>query len=144
MHAMSKAEPGEGERAQRARSRRHLIVKGTLFAIGAVSGGYLGYSLASNDFDIAAPWPPQIAVTMAIVYVVALVGGSFALDKSMDELERHRTYKAVAVAGTAYMVVYPVWFLLWKASLVVEPVHWLLFVGFWLLLIGSAISYRLR
>ena len=144
MQASPQMQIGEGERAQSALARRHYAVKGTLFAIGAVAGAYLGFSLARNEVDFAAPWPPALTVALAIIYAVAVLGGSLALDKSMDELERHRAYKAVAVAGSAYIVVYPLWFLLWKASLVIEPIHWLLFAGFWLLLIGSAIYYRFR
>jgi hypothetical protein len=135
---------GEGERLQRSQMRRHIAVKGSLFVLGLGSGAYLGYTLVRTGFDLDAPWPPLIAVLIAVVYVVGVVGGSLMLEKSIDEVERDRSYKAVAAAGAAYMLVYPVWFLLWKAALVVEPIHWLLFIGFWLLLIGSAIYYRFR
>jgi hypothetical protein len=135
---------GEGERLQRTQMRRHIAVKGTLFTLGLGSGVYLGYTLVRTGLDLNAPWPPTIAILIAVLYVVAVLGGSLILDKSIDEVERHRGYKAVAAAGAAYMLVYPVWFLLWKAALVVEPIHWLLFIGFWLLLIASAVYYRFR
>lgn len=138
------AMPGEGEQAERASRRMTNGVKGALFAIGLVTGGYLGYFLAANDFDLSAGWPPEIAVTFAIVYVVAILGGSWLLRNRIDEVERANTYKAVSVAGTAYMLVYPVWFLLWLGGMLVEPIHWALFIMFWLLLIGSALFYRFR
>ena len=42
MTAMRDAPVGEGERLQRAHSRRHVTVKGSLFAIGLGTGAYLG------------------------------------------------------------------------------------------------------
>ena len=135
---------GDGERLQRQAARRTIAIKGTLFVLGLLSGGYLGYWLASNDFNVNAPWPRELALIIAITYVAAVIGGSMLLDKSIDEHERMQAYQAVAVPATAYMLAYPVWFLLWKAQLVIEPVHWMLFVGFWALLIGSAIYYRFR
>ena len=49
-----------------------------------------------------------------------------------------------ALAGAGYMLAYPAWFLLWKGGVVAEPIHWVLFVGFWLLLAGGTIFYRFR
>ena len=144
MSARNTAVIGTGERAQRNRTRRHIAVKGALFLVGLLSGAYIGYALIANDFDASAPWPQEIAVGLAALYLVALAAGTMLLDKSIDELERHRTYKAITIPATAYLVVYPVWFLLWKAELVVEPIHWLLFVGFMVTFIGSAIYYRFR
>ena len=144
MTAIHDASIGEGEQLHHARSRRHVTVKGGLFAIGMASGAYLGFMLARSDLDLSAPWPKAIAIGLAAVYLLALAVGSVLLNRTIDEVERARTYKAVTVAGSAYMIVYPVWFLLWKAELAVEPIHWLLFVSFWLLLIGSSIFYRFR
>ena len=135
---------GDGERLQKSRQRLAWSVKGALFVVGMISGGYVGYYVASNDLDISAPWPPAIALAIAAAYLVALIVGSILLHRTIDEVERFRTYQAIAVAGTAYMVVYPLWFLLWKASVAAEPVHWILFLGFWALLIGSAFYYRVR
>jgi MFS family permease len=135
---------GEGERLNRKRERQARAIKATLFGIGMLSGAWIGYFLASNDFALDAPWPPAIAIGLAVLYVAAILIGSMLLHKHIDEVERMRTYKAVTLAGTAYMIAYPVWFLLWKASLVAEPVHWILFIAFWALLIGAAFYYRSR
>lgn len=144
MSSASSLTLGEGERLQRSRTRRHVAVKSALFAVGLATGAYIGFKLASTGFDLSAPWSRSVAVALALLYVVAIAAGSLLLNKSIDELERDRTYKAVAVAGSAYMIVYPVWFMLWKGGLAVEPIHWLLFAGFWLLMIGAAIYYRFR
>ena len=135
---------GPGERLQRSRQRQVRAIKGSLFAVGMISGGCIGYLVASNRFALDAPWPPAIAIVLAALYVAAIAVGSMLLQKRIDEVERMQTYKAVTVAGTAYLVGYPVWFLLWKASLAPEPIHWLLFISFWMLLAGSALFYRAR
>ena len=135
---------GEGERLQQARERQVLTVKGSLFLLGVMSGALIGYFIMSDDFGFDGPWPPAIAIGIAVVYVLAIGIGSELLNNKIDEAERMQTYKAVAFAGTAYMIGYPVWFLLWKAGLLIEPIHWLLFIGFWALLIGSAFHYRVR
>jgi hypothetical protein len=62
----------------------------------------------------------------------------------MDEVERQRSYKAGSLAGATLIVVYPVWFLLWKGGFVVEPIHWVLFVLFWLGLAFGMIWYKYR
>ena len=142
--AKSRAVLGEGERLQRERERQLLTVKGSLFLLGMLSGGLIGYFIVSDDFGFDGPWPPTVAISLAVIYVLAIAIGSVLLKNRIDEVERMQTYKAVTVAGTSYMIVYPVWFLLWKGSMVPEPIHWLLFIGFWALLIGSALYYRIR
>jgi hypothetical protein len=144
MLAQDSAALGEGERSQRARARRQIAVKATLFLIGLAAGVYVGYAVVANDFDMSLSFPRHVAVGLAALYVVALSVGSLLLDKSIDELERHRAYKAITVPATAYMIVYPVWFLLWKGQLMVEPVHWILFVGFLVLLLVATAYYRFR
>lgn len=135
---------GEGERLQRTRERQVMAVKGSLFALGMLSGGFIGYFIVSDDIGFDGPWPPAIAISLAALYVLAITIGSVLLKNRIDEAERMQTYKAVAFAGTAYMIVYPVWFLLWKSGAMIEPIHWLLFVGFWALLVGAAFHYRVR
>lgn len=136
--------PGEGELAEGRMRRRAMTIKGTLFVIGLFAGGYVGYALAESDFDLGARWPTGISIALALVYVVSISAGSLLLHGKIDELERDRSYKAAAVAGSGYLLLYPVWFVLWKGGILVEPIHWLLFVGFWLLLLGAALYYRLR
>ena len=135
---------GEGERRELDRDRYTKIVKGVLFGIGLCCGAAVGYYVASNDFDLSAQWPPALAAGIAVLYLLAMLFGSIALSRSMDEVEKARQYKAVAFAGAVYLVVYPVWFALWKGGFVIEPIHWALFAGFWVSLAGAAAYYRIR
>lgn len=136
--------PGEGERRELGRDRYTKIVKGVLFGVGLCCGAAVGYYIASNDFDLTAQWPPELAAGIAVLYLLAMLAGSVALSRSMDEVEKARQYKAVAFAGAVYLIVYPLWFVLWKGGFAIEPIHWALFAGFWLSLVGAAAYYRTR
>jgi hypothetical protein len=142
--AVAEVEPGAGEELERVQRRRVFTVKGALFVVGLFSGAYVGYSVASQGFDFSAPWSPTACLVLAAVFLAAMAWGSFGLSKSIDEHERQNAYKAAAFAGSAYLVIYPVWFLLWKGGFVGEPIHWALFVLFWLALAGASIYYRFR
>lgn len=135
---------GEGERRERAARRVRYGIKGALFVTGLAVGVYVGKMLVGGDFDFAAPWPPAAAVAIAAIYLVAIVAGSLLISRSLDELERSRTYRAAAAAGNVYLVVYPIWFALWKGGFVPEPVHWALFILFWLSLALATLWYRFR
>lgn len=137
-------ERGAGELVASRIDRRMKMVKGLLFGIGLACGAYIGFYIGSNDLDFGTAWPPAIAAGIASLYVLAMLFGSIALSRLMDEVERVRSYKAAAFAGSVYLVVYPVWFLLWKGGFLIEPIHWALFAGFWACLAGAALYYRLR
>ena len=122
--------------------RRLKIIKGLLFGVGLACGGLIGWHIGTNDLNLGAPWPPATAAGIAVLYLLAMAAGSVALSRVMDEVEKQRSYKAAALAGAVYLVVYPVWFTLWKGGFVIEPIHWLLFLTFWVSLASGAIYYR--
>ena len=136
---------GEGERRDSARRRKRWLIVGALAIVGVVPGFYLGYqdgaAMAQNR---PAVWSPTFAAVMAGVYLFAVIGGGILLSRVTDELERQRGYKAVSFAGTALMLVYPTWYLLWRGGFVPEPVHWMLFLLFWLSLALASLYYRFR
>ncbi len=141
---MVEAIPGVGEAAERLQQKRRRSVIAVLFVAGLCSGAYVGYTIASQDLDFSAPWSPLACLLIAAVYLLAMTWGSVALSKHMDEVERENSYKAASAAGAAYLIVYPVWFLLWKGGFVAEPIHWALFVMFWLVLAAASLYYRYR
>jgi len=135
---------GQGERLERSQSRRRKTIVWILFGLGLISGVYIGYTVAHDGFDFSRPWSPTACALMAVSYLAAMVFGSIALSKHVDEVERQVHYKAAAAAGSVYAIVYPVWFLLWKGGFVVEPIHWALFILFWMALALSSLYYRFR
>lgn len=137
--------PGPGEARERARFRRRNIVFGAIFVAGLFSGFYIGHQEAERVFAGGeGPWSPTVALVLAGTYLLAIVAGSLLLQGSMDELERHNGYKAGTFAAAVYIVLYPIWFLLWKGGFVAEPIHWVVFVIFWLSLLAGHLWYRFR
>lgn len=146
VRAMRDSAPlGEGERREAAQRRKRWLIVAGLFAIGVVAGYLAG---ERNDGWPAvigpATWPPAVAAALAAVYLLASVGGSFLMNNVLDEVDRQRGYKAMSFAGTALIIVYPTWFLLWRGGLVVEPIHWILFAFFWASMALATLWYRFR
>ncbi len=135
---------GEGERLESASRKRRFWVLAGLFVAGVPCGGYLGYQLARHDNDLSAPWNPAIALAITAVFLLAVLVGSLFLAKQLDEVERANQSKAAAFAGSIYVLAYPTWFFLWKGGFVPEPIHWVLFVVFWVALTAASIYYRYR
>jgi hypothetical protein len=136
---------GEGERLDSARRRRRWLLVGGLALVGILPGFYLGYregAAAAGSQPLV--WSPFLAALLAGLYLVAVVGGGLLLNKVTDEVERQNGYRAASFAGLALMLVYPVWFLLWKGGFAAEPVHWILFALFWLSLALASLFYRFR
>jgi hypothetical protein len=136
---------GEGERREAARQRRRWLVVGALFACGLITGIYMGRTDGAALVDgRAGSWSPMAALALAALYLSAILGGSFVMNGIMDEVEKERGYKSAAFAGAALIIVYPTWFLLWKGGFVSEPIHWVLFLLFWLSLALASLWYRFR
>ena len=131
-----------GELLARRTDRRRKIIIGLVFGVGLASGIAVGLHVA--EYGFAGPWPLELSIGIAILYLLAMAVGSVALSAVTDEVERARCYKAVAFAGAGYFIAYPVWFLLWKGGVAIEPIHWVLFIGFWLLLALGTLFYRFR
>ena len=136
---------GEGERRDSARRRKKWLLLGVLAVAGAVPGYYIGFQEGAAAAE-SRPfvWSPTFALAFAGLYLVSVIGGGLLLGRYIDEVERQRSYQAVSTAGLTLMVVYPTWFLLWKGGFVPEPIHWVLFVLFWLSLVLASVYYRLR
>ena len=147
---MSKAAPmrdgsqGAGERAELMRRRKRYAVIAVLFAAGLGTGFYVGQSDPQSLFNREASWDPMISLLFTGIFLVAIIGGSIALHGNTDEVQRQAQYKAIALAGAVYMLLYPSWFMLWKGGHVAEPQHGILFVTFWLSLAGASLWYRFR
>src|SRR5437868_14906414 len=80
--------PSDGERLERARRRRKLLIVGALAAVGGIGGGIVGGYEADRLFDLGHPWPPMLCLALAAILLVAVAIGKFALRGQIDEVER--------------------------------------------------------
>ena len=136
--------PGAGEQRERARRRRKAWIVGGVFTVGMVAGFAMGWREAQHLFAGSEGWPPAMTIAIALSYVIAVVGGGMLLSRQTDEVELQSQYKAVAAAALVYALIYPVWFVLWMGSLAPEPMHGILFIAFWVSLLGAFLFYRFR
>ena len=136
---------GEGERREAAMRRKRILVIGSLFVAGLVTGFFVGFREAGTIFHgEEGLWSPALALGMIALFIAAIAGGSWVLNGVMDEHERARTYKAASLGGTAFMLAYPIWFFLWKGGFVREPIHWVMYAFFVFALLGSMAWYKAR
>jgi hypothetical protein len=136
---------GEGERRDAARRRTRWLIIAALFVAGIIPGFYLGYQDgAALTEGRTATWPPALVAALIGLYLFAVVGGGVLLNRVADDFDRQLGYKTVSFAGTVLMVVYPIWYVLWRGDLAPEPIHWVLFLLFWLSLVLAYLFYRFR
>ena len=135
---------GTGERLERARNSRKMLILAGLMGVGGLIG--LAIAIGGGEALLRTPggWPPAVAIGIALVFVVATVGGGLALARQTDEVALQGQYKAVSFAAAGYALLYPVWYFLWMGGLVPEPMHGALFAIFWLSLAGASLYYRVR
>ncbi len=123
----------------RQRQRRINTVIGALFAVGLVCGFLVGF-FEDDKAGLVAPnsIPPWLAVTSAIVFIVAVSFGSWKLMKESDEHERVIHTKTTVIAGNVMLIGFPAWFVLWKGGITPEPdALWLFMAG----IISSMIAF---
>ena len=133
-----------GEALERSRRRRKLFLLGVLVGGGFAAGFLSGFTQADKLFDPAQKWPPALGLGLAIAYLVAAIGGGLLYSRHTDEVERLGQYKAVTLGAGAYIIVYPVWLLLWKSGFVPEPMHFVLYILFMAVFLAASVFYRVR
>ena len=143
---MTVAEPerGTGEALERAARRKKMLIVGGLALAGFFPGFYLGYSENDELLRVGDKWPPELALVLAAVYLVAVIGGALLLKRQTDEVALAQQYKATALAGSMLVIVYPLWYILWKGGFVTEPMHLVIYVLFLLTALGGMLYYRFR
>jgi hypothetical protein len=135
---------GVGERREASARRKRLAVILGLGVTGFFSGMYVGRGEAKALVEGGSVWSPELAIGLAVLFVVVIGGASLFLRKSMDEVEIQTQHKASALAGAVFLVAYPLWFLLWKGGFVVEPIHWVMYILFIFTSLAAATFYRFR
>ena len=68
-----------------------------------------------------------------------MIGGTIAVRRTTDEVERHNNLWGLGMGASAVMLVYPPWWMLWRGGLVGEPSH----VALFLLLVAISTAFYL-
>ena len=128
----------------RDKKRRWWAIILMLGVAGFVPGFLLGFHQGDSLIDPQAVWPTWIVLLLAATFLIAVPIGSWLLHRQMDELERDNHRKAAVIGAGVLVIVYPVWLLLWMGALAPEPIHWVMFLTFYVPFIASWLFYRLR
>lgn len=115
---------GEGERAEARRlARGRATIAGSAVCAVLIIGA--AFLFKQSGGRVA----PAGAITITIVYLVALVGFGWRACRRADEVEIRHNLVALATAASFYGLVYPGWYFLWKGGLLPEPSHEILYVA---------------
>lgn len=136
--SMADARPiGEGERRAKARRRRMWTVLGALFVVGFVLGFGLSFADRTEAGFLEGPVPVWVAVLLSMVWLVAVVGGTWWYKTAVDELEIRINLWAMAVAGHAILLTYPVWWLMWRGGVFIEPNAHIMFGALYFVMLAA-------
>lgn len=145
---MAEGTKGAGERVEAARARRKRTGFFVLFGIGMALGMAVGVWLVGKGLDSvvneATDWPPALALGLLAAWIGAVLGGGIFIARQTDEFARYRDQRAVAAAGSVFFLGYPAWFLLWKSGMAPEPMHGVLWLVFWFVMMTVAVASWLR
>jgi hypothetical protein len=135
--------PGIGEKAQRDRERRLRWIMLALGAAGFFTGLFAsGMEREGGGFMDGIP--PAFAIGFAVVWMLAIGYGGWRYHKVTDELDRANNRFAAVYAFNAYLIGYPVWFMLWKGGLVPEPSHQTIFVTLYIVMVTLYLWKKIR
>lgn len=141
---MTKTDILTGEDRHKRKNRRKLTIIAVLFGFGFVGGFTAARMEDLRNYDFAGPWPPEIALGLLLAFLLSVSIGGWLMHREMDDYEKDINRRATAFAGTVVLGGYPIWFLLWKASFVPEPIHWVIFIAGYAALYAALLFYRFR
>jgi hypothetical protein len=136
-------EMGEGERLEAARRRRFWRILGWLIFAGFVAGIIFGGTFAFlGDGTLAVTViPPPIIIGAAAIALAGFLYGTWRFFSSVDELELQDNLWGSLIGFYIYSTVFPLWWLLWRAGVTVEPHDWAIFA---ITLTGGTAAYFWR
>jgi len=110
----------------------------TMLWLSGALGGVMGALVVAGDLvsgqASGSPWsgpiPAWVALALAAPLVTILPWLSWLWKRSIDEHERISAFVAAEVAAFAYVIVLPVWWLLWRGGLLGAPDQIAIYVGF--------------
>ncbi len=138
-------EPNIGERRARLARNRRLSLYGALLAAGMVVGFFFGlYETDGTAWIAQGNIPGWLAILLASVTAIALIGGTIMTHRRIDEVERQNNLVSAALAAAVVLLGYPVWFILWKGRLVSEPSHEVIFITLYAVMILAYLYRKFR
>jgi len=125
--------------AQRRRFWRTLGIAG----IGGIPVGFavgFGAGYTGGDFDAFWNWAPDgLVIALLVFSLAAILYGSWRFYKSIDEVELLDNLWASSTAYSAYVLLFPLWWVLGKTGMAPPPNDWLIFLA----ALGAGLAFYL-
>jgi hypothetical protein len=135
---------GHGETLERRQKNRQTLILALLMAAGGVTGFFLATNQQDGMGFHRGVLPAKIAIGLAALWLVSIVGGSIWLNRHIDEIERAAQIWGIAMAGTIVVILYPVWYLLWRGQIVPEPSGHIMFGALYVAMIAAYLWKKFR
>lgn len=126
MGALMADPKGSGEQVEQQLSRRFWRT----LALSSLAGAVVGVAMVlGTGNNIGGEMPAAWAIGAALVYALGILAASWYFYRFIDEVELRDNLIASTVSVYFYAIAYPVWYLLWKGGLTVEPIHEAIFMA---------------
>jgi hypothetical protein len=112
---------GPGELLERRQRQRQALILIVLMVAGGVTGLVLSLTEQDGAGFFQGAIPAGVALALAILWLVSVVGGSIWYKRHIDEIDYGAQVWGSALGGSTVIILYPVWLLLWRGQLVPEP-----------------------
>ncbi len=116
---MTEGSSSEGALRYKRDQRRRSLTFAAAMVIAAFAGLSLGYArdLAGDAGGLDA----TLAIVLALLFVAAMVAANWIYLRNADELTWANNVRASFWAFMIFVILYPVWLILWSGGLVREP-----------------------
>lgn len=127
---MTTGEMTPGERMEQ-KHRRRFWMNLAIVAVPAVPLGFItGRMVLRDDEGILHGFqslPPSTAILLVVAFVATMVVGTYLFAKAIDEVELQDNLWASAFGYYAYMVGFPVWWILGTAGVTRPANDWIIY-----------------
>lgn len=135
---------GPGEALERKQKGRQTLIICMLMVAGGVTGLTLALSGQDGPDFYRSAIPARVAVALAVFWLVSVIGGSLWYMRHIDEIELAAQIWGIAAAGTVVLIFYPVWYLLWRGQMIVEPNAHVMFGTLYVVMIAAYLWKKFR
>ncbi|HST37792.1 MAG TPA: hypothetical protein VLK25_14335 [Allosphingosinicella sp.] len=137
-------EIGPGELLERRQRGRQALILSLLMLAGGVTGLVLSLTEADGAGALQGAIPAGVAIGLAALWLVSVIGGSIWYKRHIDELELAAQLWGIACAGAVVLILYPAWYLLWRGALAPEPNGHVMFGTLYIVMIIAYLWKKFR
>jgi len=128
--------------------RRQKRRQGRILMALMVAGGVMGLVQSLTEQDgaglLQGAIPIWAALLLAVLWLVSVIGGSLWYKRHSDELDQAAQIWGMAAAGSLVLLLYPIWYLFWRAGTVIEPNGHIMFGILYVVMLAAYLAKKFR